>query len=111
MIVGEKSSNRDRSAAIFGNRYLVEVVIAIAELVVASPEGVTVRMITRQTGVADGSVKQVVTRLVAADLLRVYPRNTARGPLFHSVNRANGTWAALLSTCRSLIDSTTGGAE
>ncbi|NKY59390.1 hypothetical protein [Nocardia flavorosea] len=102
MSVQRREAIRNLSAAIFGNRYMVDVVSAIARLAADNEdEGITVRMIATATATAshaqvpDALVKQVVKRLVDAGVMAVLPRSRPRGPLYHRLDRSNRAWRAL----------------
>ncbi|WP_459548562.1 hypothetical protein [Nocardia sp. X0981] len=99
MSVQRREVIRDLSAAVFGNRYMVDVVSAITRLS-ADNDALTVRMIARATAaphtqVPDGLVKQVVKRLVDAGFLDELPRTGPRAPLYHRLDRGNRAWTAL----------------
>jgi hypothetical protein len=92
---------RDRSYAIFGNRYVVEVVAAIAAT--SKPRArFTVRMIAARTELTDSLVKLVTQRLVNAQLLRRLPQDRPRAPAYHEVQRSGGKWDALVDLCARL---------
>jgi hypothetical protein len=95
---------RERSAAVFGNRYFAEVVVAIESQVPTADSAITVRKVASRSGLADGLVKLAVTRLVKADLLKPLPAQRPRGPRPHQVVRAGGRWAALVQLCTRLRD-------
>ncbi|MQY27243.1 hypothetical protein NRB56_28260 [Nocardia sp. RB56] len=98
----ERGAFRERSAAIFGNRYMADVVAVVADLAAHSPDGVTVRMVNKQTQIPDGLIKQVMKRLVGARLLRELPRNGPRAPLHHTIEDTDGVWTVLVDICRNL---------
>lgn len=99
---------RNRSYAVFGNRYVAEVVTAIAEETgYASPQ-VTVRMIAARAGLTDSLVKLVTQRLVNAEVLRRLPQDRPRAPAFHEVQQSGGRWSALVDLCARLADEATG---
>jgi hypothetical protein len=95
---------RDRSYAVFGNRYVAEVVTAIAEETANMRPQVTVRMIATRAELTDGLVKLVTQRLVNAKLLRRLPQDRPRAPAYHEVRRSGGTWDALVDLCARLTD-------
>jgi hypothetical protein len=101
-VIVERDTLRARSAAVFGNRYLAEVVTAIADKAPSSDTLVTVRMLAHHTGLTDSLVKLVVTRLVNADLLRPLPQERPRGVSYHEVQRSGGLWDALVDLCERL---------
>lgn len=88
--------------AIFGNRYVAEVVLAIAALAPRAEDRVTVRMLATRTGLADNLVRPVIRRLVEAGVLRSLPQERPRGASYHQVHFGEGVWEALTSTCRLL---------
>jgi hypothetical protein len=98
---------RERSAAVFGNRYFAEVVVAIESQVPTADSAITVRKVASRSGLADGLVKLAVTRLVKADLLKPLPTQRPRGPRPHEVVRSGGRWAALVQLCTRLHDAHT----
>lgn len=103
---------RDLSAAVFGNRYMVDVVLAITRLS-ADHDALTVRMIARATAtaphdqVSDALAKKVVTRLVDAGFLTELPRTAPRGPLYHSLDQGNRVWVALTQLSGALAAGST----
>jgi hypothetical protein len=98
---------RDRSCAVFGNRYVAEVVTAIAEEAAAAGSQVTVRMIASRTSLTDGLVKLVTQRLVSAELLRRLPQDRPRAPAYHEIERSGGRWNALVDLCARLAEEPT----
>jgi hypothetical protein len=100
---------RDRSYAVFGNRYVVEVVTAIAEETTSKRPQVTVRMIASRVQLNDSLVRLVTQRLVNAELLRRLPQDRARAPAYHEVQRSGGIWDALVDLCAHLASESTGG--
>ena len=105
----DREALRDRSHAVFGNRYVAEVVTAIAEETVDARPSITVRMIASRTGLSDGLVKLVTKRLVNAKLLRPLPQERPRAPAYHEVQRSDGGWNALVNLCTRLADDALGG--
>lgn len=94
---------RRRSSALFGNRYMAEVVVAVVDLTSATGDTpVTVRMVASRTDLTDSLVRPVVKRLVDAGLLEPQPQERPRGTYFHEVRRDDGMWDMLVSTCRLL---------
>ncbi|NYS18556.1 winged helix DNA-binding protein [Streptomyces sp. SJ1-7] len=94
---------RRRSSALFGNRYMAEVVVAVVDLASATGDSpVTVRMVASRTELTDSLVRPVVKRLVEAGLLEPQPQERSRGTYFHEVRRDDGMWDMLVSTCRLL---------
>ncbi|MEU0880132.1 hypothetical protein ABZ345_16150 [Lentzea sp. NPDC005914] len=101
----ERELLRARSAAIFGNRYVAEVVLAVAELAPRTEDQVTVRMLARRTGLTDSLVRPVIKRLVQADVLRPLPQQRPRGASYHQIHFGQGVWEALMRTCTLLRQS------
>ena len=98
---------RRRSSALFGNRCLAEVVVAIVDLTsVAGDRLITVRMVAAHTGLTDSLVRPVVKRLVVAGLLAPQPQNRLRGARYHEVCPEDGVWDTLVRTCQLLHDRT-----
>lgn len=99
---------RDRSYAVFGNRYVAEVVTAIDEETANASPLVTVRMIATRAALTDGLVKLVTQRLVNAGLLRRLPQDRPRAPAYHEVQRSGGRWDALVDLCARIADEAAG---
>lgn len=97
-------SLRSRSAAVFGNRYLVEVVAAAVASASGPEDVLTVRMLAQRAGLADSVVRPVVKRLVEAQLLQPLPQERPRGPNYHRIRRDDGIWDTLAHTCALLQD-------
>ncbi|WP_158853016.1 hypothetical protein [Saccharothrix deserti] len=103
-----KEALRDRSYAIFGNRYVAEVVTAIAEETAGAGSRVTVRMIASRARLNDSLVQLVTKRLVNAELLQRLPQDRPRAAAYHEVQRSGGRWQALVDLCRRLADDSDG---
>jgi hypothetical protein len=95
---------RDRSYAVFGNRYVAEVVTAIAEETAGARSQVTVRMIASRARLNDSLVLLVTKRLVNAELLHRLPQDRPRAPAYHEIQRSGGRWEALVDLCQRLTD-------
>lgn len=81
-------TRRDRSAALFNNRYFAEVVLAILGRA-EDDDFFTTRQIAAQTGLADSLVRPVLLRLCAAAVLERLPRmGGGRSPQHHVVRAA-----------------------
>jgi predicted transcriptional regulator len=93
---------RARSSAVFGNRYVAEVVITIVALAPEPKSRVTVRMIAQQAELTDSLVRPVVKRLVDAGLLVPQEQQRPRGPNYHEVRLDLPLWKALEQTCKLL---------
>ena len=93
---------RDRSAALFNNCHLVEIVAAIAAIGPGKP--FTARQIAKHTDLADSVVSPVSRRLLGSGLIeRTTATNTGRGraPNYFRVTASSG-WSELKSLCRKL---------
>jgi hypothetical protein len=91
----------DPAAALFNNRYLAEVVTAIADH--DEPAGFTARQIARRSDIPDGLVRPVLQRLLAAGLIAETGRQGgARGPRYFGV-LTETAWPELEQLCRSLL--------
>lgn len=66
------SEIRRRSAALFGNEKVVEVILAMART--EAPHSVTAQDVSRATGIAHSLVRDVLLRLVASDVLTAVPK-------------------------------------
>jgi hypothetical protein len=66
-------TRRQRSAALFNNRYFSEVILAANQLA-TEDDLVTTRHIAAATGLADSLVRPVLLRLVDADMLDRLPK-------------------------------------
>lgn len=99
---------RDRSYAIFGNRYVAEVVTAIAEEIADARSQVTVRMIASRARLNDSLVQLVTKRLVNAELLNRLPQSRPRAAAYHEVQGAGGRWEALVDLCQRLAEDADG---
>ena len=102
MTVMIEQNGRDRSAALFNNCHLVEIVNAIAQV---GKTTFTTRHIATKTGLADSVVRPVILRLLDSGLIeRAAPpltRSRGRAPNFLRVTASSG-WAELKSLCRKL---------
>jgi len=98
----ELEAVRAKSAAVFGNRHLAEVVAAAAVLAPNVGDQLTVRMLANRTGLTDSVVRPIVKRLVDADLLQPRPQQRPRGANYHEVRSGDGPWQALVHLCALL---------
>jgi hypothetical protein len=99
MEVEEQEASRTRSAAIFGNRYFAEVVMAVSRLSGNTHARVTTRMVASETALSDSLVRQVMSRLSNADLITELPRaGGARSPRYFQI-RPGPLWARVLDAC------------
>lgn len=93
---------RDRSAALFNNCHLVEIVDAIGNVGTRKP--FTTRQIARKTHLADSVVSPVIRRLVGSGLIERTTSNTTgrgRAPNYFRVAGSSG-WSELKLLCRKL---------
>lgn len=93
-----REASRERSSAIFGNRYFVDVVLAVDQLSSASDAPVTTRMVASETTLSDSLVRQVMQRLRDAGLVAEPPRTGTRSPRYFQVRRGS-LWSGVLSAC------------
>ncbi|NMO04520.1 hypothetical protein HH308_25195 [Gordonia sp. TBRC 11910] len=94
---------RDRSAALFNNCHLVEVVNAIAQ---NGRKPFTTRNIANNTSLSDSVVRPVIRRLVDSRLLEPTTSNSTgrgRSPNYLRTTNASG-WTELKALCRKLAD-------
>jgi hypothetical protein len=97
---------RERSAALFNNRYFVDVVTAIGQLVGDTGDLVTTRQVASATGLADSLVRPVMLRLEAARLMTRLPRiGSTRGPQYFAI-RSGDTWAHMAALVRDVSTAT-----
>lgn len=94
------AASEERSAAIFGNRYFAEVVLAADRLSATGDAFVTTRMVASATGFGDSLVRPVMIRLDAAGLIAPLPRTGGpRSMLNYQVIRGP-MWTAVAGACR-----------
>ena len=94
---------RDRSAALFNNCHLVEIVNAVAQ---NGRKPFTTRNIATSTQLADSVVRPVIRRLVETGLLEpTVSVATGRGrvPNYLRTTNASG-WVELKALCRKLCE-------
>ncbi len=107
----EHEASRDRSAAIFGNRFFADVVAAIERLSGPEDAFVTTRRVATETGLSDSLVRPVILRLRAAGLITDLPREGgSRSTLLYEVQRGP-VWTAVLEACIATVDETVPSAE
>jgi hypothetical protein len=97
----EHEASRERSSAIFGNRYFVDVVLAVDHLSGDdhTHARVTMRMVASETTISDSLVRQVMERLHGAGLIAEEPRSGGpRSPRYFQVRRGP-LWTGVLATC------------
>jgi hypothetical protein len=93
------AASQERSAAIFGNRYFAEVVLAVDRLSAAGDAFVTTRIVASATALGDSLVRPVMLRLDAAGLIVPLPRiGGPRSTLNYQVTRGP-LWLALVHAC------------
>jgi hypothetical protein len=94
-------ASRERSSAIFGNRYFVDVVLAVDHLSGDDHARVTMRMVASETTISDSLVRQVMERLHGAGLIAEEPRSGGpRSPRYFQV-RQGPLWTGVLATCNA----------
>lgn len=97
--LGEHEASRERSSAIFGNRYFVDVVLAVDHLSGDDHARVTMRMVASETTISDSLVRQVMERLHLAGLITEQPRTGGlRSPRYFQIRRGP-LWTSVLDTC------------
>jgi hypothetical protein len=95
----EHGASRKRSSAIFGNRYFVDVVLAVDHLSEDGHARVTMRMVASEATISDSLVRQVIERLHGAGLIAEEPRSDgSRSPRYFQVQRGP-LWTGVLATC------------
>lgn len=95
----EGEASRERSSAIFGNRYFVDVVLAVNQLSANDHARVTMRMVASETTISDSLVRQVIERLHGAGLIAEEPRSGGpRSPRYFQIRRGP-LWTGVLATC------------
>jgi hypothetical protein len=104
--IEEREASRDRSSAIFGNRYFVDVVLAVNHLSGDDHARVTMRMVASETTISDSLVRQVMERLHLAGLITEQSRTGGpRSPRYFRV-RQGPLWAGVLDACVASIGDT-----
>jgi hypothetical protein len=99
----DREALRGRSSAIFGNRYFVDVVLAVDQLSGANDASVTTRMVASETTLSDSLVRQVMQRLRDAGLVAEPPRTGGpRSPRYFQV-RQGALWSSVLSACTATM--------
>lgn len=93
---------RASSAAVFGNRYMVEVVTAAVAMAPHANDLLTVRMLAHRADLADSVVRPVVRRLVDAGVFEPHSQKRPRGPSYHRISSDRRLWDALVQTCSAL---------
>ena len=95
----EHETSRERSSAIFGNRYFADVVLAVDRLSGDDHARVTMRMVASDTTISDSLVRQVMERLHDAGLIAEEPRSGGpRSPRYFQV-QLGPLWTGVLAAC------------
>ena len=95
----EHDASRERSSAIFGNRYFVDVVLAVDHLSGDDHARVPMRMVASETTISDSLVRQVMERLHLAGLIVEQPRTGGpRSPRYFQIRRGP-LWVSVLDAC------------
>jgi len=101
-ILGE--ARRAASVALFNNRAVVDVVLAIERVADGKDVFVTTRVVAASTGMVDSVVRPVMHRLVEAHVLAAVPKTGGpRSTQYFTVGKAS-VWDALLRLCSELSD-------
>lgn len=99
----DSEASRGRSSAIFGNRYFVDVVLAVDQLS-SDDARVTTRMVASETTLSDSLVRQVMQRLRDAGLIAEPARiGGRRSPRYFQVRRGP-LWNGVLSACTAAME-------
>jgi hypothetical protein len=92
-------ASRERSSAIFGNRYFVDVVLAVDHLSGDDDARLTMRTVASETTISDSLVRQVMERLRGAGLIAEEPRSGGpRSPRYFQLLQGP-LWTGVLATC------------
>jgi|SRR6266536_1575557 len=95
-------ARRELSAALFGNRATVAVLVAIEQLTREEEGFVTTRMVASATELGDSVVRPVMLRLHAAGVLYALPRaGGPRSTRYYQVQR-DDLWDALVAMCSAI---------
>ncbi len=98
----QRETRRARSAALFGNRYVAEVIAAI-EVLAPTQEGVvTTRMVASKTQLSDSLVRPVMLRLEVVGLLAREERSGGPRSELRFRVRDQTLWPAVTRTCAIL---------
>lgn len=95
----EHAASQERSAALFGNRYFADVVLAVDRLSAAGDAFVTTRMVASDTTLGDSLVRPVMHRLGAAGLIAALPRTGGRRSTLNYQVIRGPLWATLVAVC------------
>ncbi|SNY57227.1 hypothetical protein [Paractinoplanes atraurantiacus] len=95
---------RSVSAAIFGNRAVVDVIRAIVELTRMNNSLVTTRMVARHAGLSDSIVRPVMLRLQSAGTLAAQPRESGPRSVLHYEVQVGDLWHALQQVTEAMPD-------
>jgi len=94
---------RERSSAIFNNRFFADVVLAVDRLSAPDDAFVTTRMIASETMLSDSLVRPVMLRLRTAGLITALPRaGGPRSTLYYQVRRGP-LWTGVQAACVASI--------
>lgn len=102
MAASSEEARRAASGALFNNRVVVDVVLAIERIADQRDVFVTTRAIAANTGIVDSVVRPVMHRLVEAQALAAMAKTGGpRSAQYFTIGRA-ATWEALLALCSEL---------
>ncbi len=92
---------RRRSAALFNNEKMAEVVLSLD----AQRGAAHAQEISRQTGISHSLVRDVLVRLTSAEVVTALPRvGGSRGAQYYEPKEGE-LWLRLVEVCRHLVDS------
>jgi hypothetical protein len=100
------SDGLGRSAALFNNSHLADVVLAIGDLAPTPSAFVTTRAVAARLRISDSVVRPVMLRLEATQLLTRLPRLGPRAEQ-HYQRADTPTWFALVDLCGGLLGAVT----
>ena len=103
MRADEYAASQERSAAIFGNRYFAEVVLAVDRLSATGDAFVTTRMVASETALGDSLVRPVMRRLDVAGLIAALPRTGGPRSTLNYQVMCGALWSAVVSACAETI--------
>lgn len=97
--VDEQGETRRRSAALFGNEKIIEVVLAL------EAEGTaTAQMIVTKTNIAHSMVRDAIGRLVEGGVVRALPKTGGRRSPQYYQPVDSAAWESLVAAVRAVLD-------
>jgi hypothetical protein len=103
MQADEQGASRDRSAALFGNRFFADVVVAVERLSGPDDALVTTRRVASATALSDSLVRPVMLRLRTAGLITDLPREGGSRSTLHYQVQRGPIWEGVLAACAATI--------